>query len=451
MTDLGLRRNLGLAPVTFIAIGFMVGGGVFVFSPIVLDITGPALPLAYALAAVPVFVAMLPLAMLGAAIPCAGASYRYPSRLVSSGLAFTGVWVYALASFFGQIPLYALGCASYLKTLVPALPEVPVALAIVTALYLLNVLGVRLAAQIQGALVVVLVGALLLYTGGGVATFEASQLGGLLGCGAGGLALGTALLAFTYFGANGIIELGGEIVRPGWVIPRAFAIAFPVVALLYIGVALATVATSFAPELVDMDEPLVAVALLTTGRIGATVFVLCGAVVALLTTLNALFIVGTRSLLVIVEDGLLPAWLGRIHPRYRTPHVLLTVIWLLSVGGLLSGFSLETLASYAALGGLIIFGPLQIASLRLRSRLPRRYAASRFKLRGVAYWLCPIVGLVTVLFFSLVILVDMASLSRIAIFAGFVISGVAVYTLRSGQLRAQGRTARRSPADEGWG
>ena len=99
----------------------------FVFSGIVLDIAGPALPLAYGLAVLPVLVAMLPLAMLGSAIPATGGSYRYPSRMVSPGLAFVGVWVYALASFFGQIPLYALGCARYVHALLPWLPEVPVA------------------------------------------------------------------------------------------------------------------------------------------------------------------------------------------------------------------------------------------------------------------------------------------------------------------------------------
>ncbi|MBW2707586.1 MAG: hypothetical protein JRD84_14970 [Deltaproteobacteria bacterium] len=40
-----LKRVLKLPAVAFIAIGFTIGGGVFVFTGIVFKITGPALPL----------------------------------------------------------------------------------------------------------------------------------------------------------------------------------------------------------------------------------------------------------------------------------------------------------------------------------------------------------------------------------------------------------------------
>ena len=108
-----LRRVLGLPALTAIAVGFTIGGGVFVFTGIVYQIAGQGLPIAYALAVIPVFMSMMPLAMLGAALPTTGGNYRYPSRMVSPGLAFVGVWVYILASFIGQIPLYALACAKY--------------------------------------------------------------------------------------------------------------------------------------------------------------------------------------------------------------------------------------------------------------------------------------------------------------------------------------------------
>ena len=70
-----LKRVLKLPTVAFIAIGFMIGGGVFVFTGIVFKITGPAIPVAYGLAAIPVFISMMPLAMLGSAIPTTGANY----------------------------------------------------------------------------------------------------------------------------------------------------------------------------------------------------------------------------------------------------------------------------------------------------------------------------------------------------------------------------------------
>jgi APA family basic amino acid/polyamine antiporter len=433
-----LKRVLNLPTVVFIAVGFMIGGGVFVFTGIVFKITGPALPLAYALAVVPVFISMLPLAMLGAALPTTGANYRYPSRMVSPGLAFVGVWVYAWASFFGQIPLYALGCAGYVQSLLPSVSPTLLALGLITAFYVVNLLGVRLAAQLQGLLVMVLIAALLFYSGSGLAVLNPANLSSGLPDGLAGLALGTALLTFTYFGANGIIELGGEIVNPGKVIPRSFIIAFAIVLFIYIAVALATVGAVTPEFLKDTAEPLIQVCRRVTGPAGILFFTVGGAVLALLTTLNALFIIGTKSLLMVAQDRLLPAKLGLLHKRFGTPHVLLTIVWAFSMAGILSGFSLETLASYAALGGLIIFLPVMVASIRLPRLYPAQYEKSDFKLKGFWLWFCPGIGMLLMVFCGIIILFDLKSAWKIGWFAAFIASGIIYYQCRKRYLAGRG-------------
>ncbi len=433
-----LKRVLGLPAVVFIAIGFTIGGGVFVFTGIVYKISGRALPIAYTLAVIPVFLSMLPLAMLGAAIPSTGGNYKYPSRMVSPGLAFVGIWVYALASFFGQIPLYALGCARYAQFYFPALSPTLFAVVLVTAFYVVNLMGIRLAAQIQGGLVLILIFALIYYAVAGFVKIEPENFTNILEKGPSNLLLGTALLTFTYFGANGIIELGGEIINPGKVIPRAFFIAFPVIALIYIAVAIATVGAASPQVLSGAAEPLIRVSRITIGRPGTLFFMFCGANLALTTTLNALFMVGTKSLLMIVQDNILPAGIGRLNKRFNTPHVLLTLIWTLSILGIVSGFSLETLAAYAALGGLIIFFPIQIAALRFRGLYPERYRESAFKLKGALYWICPVVGIVMVIFFGLVILFDLKTPLKIGSFGLFILSGLIYYQLRKIHLRNRG-------------
>ncbi len=429
-----LKRVLKLPSVTFIAIGFMIGGGVFIFSGIVYRITGPALPLAYALAVIPVFISMMPLAMLGSAIPAAGANYRYPSRMVSPGLAFVGIWVYALASFFGQIPLYALGCARYIQSLVPALSPVPLAVGLVTFFYLINLLGVKLASRIQAILVLILIVALIYYSYCGISAINTANFSKVLQKGPSNLMLGAALLTFTYFGANGIIELGGEIVEPGKVIPQAFLIALPLVVLIYLAVAIATVGAVAPVVLQNVPEPLIRVARECIGKIGFLFFVLAGAVLALTTSLNALFIIGTKSLLMIARDRLIPVPLGKLNRRFGTPHVLLTMGWALSVLGIVAGISLETLASYAALGGILIFLPVMVAALRLPKLYPERYRQSGFKLRGFWLWFCPVVGMALMLFFAMIILADLKSFWKIACFAAFIASGVIYYQWRKHYL-----------------
>jgi cytosine/uracil/thiamine/allantoin permease len=92
-----------------------------------------------------------------------------------------------------------------------------------------------------------------------------------------------------------------------------------------------------------------------------------------------------------------------------------------------SGISLATLASYSALGALIIFLPLMIAAMRLPRLYPEEYRASEFRLKGVWLRLCPAVGIAMVAFFGLVILVELKSVFKIGGFLSFIASGTLYY------------------------
>ena len=114
------------------------------------------------------------------------------------------------------------------------------------------------------------------------------------------------------------------------------------------------------------------------------------------------------------------------------------LIWICSLIGIFAGLDLLTLASYAALGGLLIFFPIQVASLRLPRLYPDRYQASAFKLTGFLFWFCPIVGMGVVLFFSLAILSDLKTPSRMIAFVIFILSGIVYYWLRQRYLAKRG-------------
>ena len=222
-----LKRVLRLPEVAFIAIGFTIGGGVFVFTGITYKIVGQALPVAYALAVIPVFLSMLPVAMMGSAIPTTGANYRYPSRMVSPGLAFVGIWVYALASFVGQIPLYALGCARYAQILLPDISVPVVAIVIVTFIFFINLLGVKLAAQIQGIFVVTLISALIYYSVSGLQVIDPQNFASMFSQGLPNLFLGTALLTFTYGGGQtGSSNSVERLLTRAKLFPQPFSLRF---------------------------------------------------------------------------------------------------------------------------------------------------------------------------------------------------------------------------------
>ncbi len=287
-------------------------------------------------------------------------------------------------------------------------------------------------------MVIVLISALLFFSLSGIARFDSTHLTHFFQKGGGNLLVGVALLTFTYLGSNGIIELGGEIKNPGTTIPKAYFITFPVVTVVYLCVAIATVGAFPWQQTAAQEEPLIFLSKSFLSNAGIMFFIIGGAVLALTTTLNALFIVGTKSLLMIIDDRLLPSWLGKIHTTFGTPHILLTIIWVLSIAGILSGFPIETFASYSALGGIIIFLPILIAALRFPRLYPYKYHQAPFKLKGGWLYLCVIVGFALILFFCLVILVDLKTLFKIGLFILFVVSGVLYYALRKRYLKAQG-------------
>ena len=163
-----------------------------------------------------------------------------------------------------------------------------------------------------------------------------------------------------------------------------------------------------------------------------------GAVLALTTTLNGLFIMATKSVMAIAGDRLLPARLGRVNRRLGTAPLLYLVIWIVSVAGVLSNLSLETFASYAALGGMVVFIPVLIASLALPRRYPERYRASAFKLGRFFRVVCPVLGAALAVFLCLVILADLGSPLKIGLFLAFAVSGLVYYEARRRFLLRRG-------------
>ncbi|HET7217668.1 MAG TPA: amino acid permease, partial [Vicinamibacterales bacterium] len=76
-----------------------------------------------------------------------------------------------------------------------------------------------------------------------------------------------------------------------------------------------------------------------------------------------------RIFLSMAKDGLLPAWAGRLHPRFRTPHVstLVTGVLVALAAGLTP---IGTLGSLVSIGTLMAFVIVSLGIIVLRRRRP---------------------------------------------------------------------------------
>ncbi|MCK4540755.1 MAG: amino acid permease [Spirochaetales bacterium] len=426
-----LKRSIGLLPLVGIEIGQSIGAGIFALAGLALVYTGPSLFLAFIAASVPVVISLAVLAMLGSAHPTTGGTYVYGSRYFSRSASFLGVWGYILGALLGMFPLYAHTGARFLQAVFPSLPLIPTAFILLVVFYVTNLFGVKLAMGVQAVLVAVMMTAIFVFLGIGSVTIDTSNFLPLFPNHLSGFLVATALLTFTLLGANSAVELGDEIIDPGKNIPRSFLISLPIVIILYVFIALVMSGNISYRDVSDSSLSVLAARFLEGFPL--YFFILGGGFIAIVTTLNATYLWGTKSLIIIAEDGFFPKGIAAVNRRFGTPHWLLTLVFAISACSLfLSGSRIEIFAIFASIGGILIFLPVMGAALRFRKVAPEKYDNAYFKLKGIWYWVAPITGIVLSTVIILILLVDLFSQhfgwAYLLFFLFWMVCGV-VYTL----------------------
>ena len=102
-----------------------------------------------------------------------------------------------------------------------------------------------------------------------------------------------------------------------------------------------------------------------------------------------MYSIASRTLFALAENGELPRFLARVHPRYRTPANAIVFSTLVALALALSG-SFATLAAANAVARLVIYTGTCAATLRLRDK---RFSA----VAGPATFTTPMGSLVPVL------------------------------------------------------
>ncbi|MDV6234841.1 APC family permease [Leptospira ellisii] len=423
--------QISLFGLTCMAIGLTIGGGVFVLSGIVGTSTGRYLPFLYALAAIPMFLAIVPVAALGAVLPANGGNYFYPSRLLSPWIAFTAIWFFIVTACLGQMPLFCFATADLLVSFT-GFSKTTSAFGILTFFYLLNLAGLRSVVRFQTLMVVLLVGGLAFYALSASFVFPPSLPNVEEFPGWKKILYGVSLLTFTYFGSNAIVELGTDTDNPGRNLFRAFIVSFPVVAILYAGVAFASTGyLSSGSAVLPKNIVFESAGRVFSAEIYSIFMILCPGL-ALATSINGLFLILTASVEFVIEDGIFPKFLNRNFGFFRSKPILSTAFYAVSALALFGDWNLETLASYSTLGWLLLFLPLLFVFIRLERRVPRdfdpRFPLPRRFLRFAAY-----AGIVFILGFAFFLLADLFEQGRIVLLPFFLVSGAVYFLLKKGR------------------
>jgi amino acid transporter len=176
----------------------------------------------------------------------------------------------------------------------------------------------------------------------------------------------TILLFYAFTGAECALNTSGEIKNPARTVPLGLLYGLLGILLLYVG--LQTVAQGvLGPELANNTKaPLVAVATEVFGEWGGKMLI-AGAIISIYSALSGDLLRGPRVIFASSLDGNLPKFLGKVHPKYKTPYFAIIFFAIVVAVFAVSG-SFKYLAIVATGSLLLIDLTVSLAVLRFRRR-----------------------------------------------------------------------------------
>jgi amino acid transporter len=346
--DKGLVREVGPWALAANILSMVVGASIFVVPAALAAAIGPYAPIAFLACAIGVGSVAICFAVGGSRMPTSGGIYGYIAATFGP---LTG---YVAGTLFWAANLLACGgIAAALADVVASVVSAPLASAVHAAtilgaiggIALVNVGGVAHGARLVSAATALKLLPLLLFVVVGAffvkgANFAQPALPGIAGVGR-AMILGV----FAFMGMETSLCASGEVLRPNWTIPRALGIAMLATTVLYMGIQ--TVAQGMlGPPLAASTVPL-ADAMAPISPVLKFIMV-AGAGMSMFGYLGSDILGSPRLLFAIARDGMLPRWLGRLHPRTRVPHIAIAVYATLAIILALTG----TFAELAVLSAL---------------------------------------------------------------------------------------------------
>jgi APA family basic amino acid/polyamine antiporter len=365
--DQALRRALGAGDLIMLAIGAVIGAGIFgsIGSAAAGQIgpngevirvgAGPALVISFLLLGACCGLAGLCYAEMAAMIPQAGSAYTYSYATLGELVAWIIGWDLILEYAVGNVAV-AISWADYLKSLLsgwvtlpawlttgyrtallsgdpavhgllqtaphvaglPILINVP-AFAIVMLITWLLLLGVRESARANNILVAVKLGVLAIFVVAGLGHINAANYTPFAPNGFRGIHQGAAIVFFAYIGFDAISTAAEETTNPQRNLPIGILGGLVICTVIYIMIG--AVLTGMVPstELGKAADPL-AYALAATGLQSIARVVALGAVFSMAAVLLVFQYGQPRIFFAMARDGLLPQWAARVDRKHQVPY-----------------------------------------------------------------------------------------------------------------------------------
>ncbi|NUS37937.1 MAG: amino acid permease [Lysobacter sp.] len=470
-----LHRQLGPVQLTLLGVGAVIGTGIFVLTAEAAQKSGPAMMVAFVIAAVVCGLAALAYAELASMVPVSGSAYTYTYGVMGEVIAWIVGWALVLEYAIGATAV-CVGWSGYVNGLLnsgifglvtPGTLSLPeslqtgyfsgggfnlLAFLIGIAVTWLLVIGTSKSAKVNAVLVAIKIIALTAFIALALPAVKSAHLHPFLPTGWGsptggmGVLGAAASIFFAYVGFDAVSTAAEETKNPNRNIPIGLIGALGICTVFYLlvgygaagsvgaqplfgpnGVALdpgtpemtaACLLPANADALVCSREPLAhVIRMLGFAQIGNLIAL--AAVVALPSVILMMMFGQTRIFFTMSRDGLLPEALSRIHSRFHTPHVV-TILTGIVVAICAALFPVGKLADTSNAGTLLAFAMVSIGVLMLRRVQPDRPRPFR---TPMAWVVCPLAVLGCALLF-----VNLSWIAK-SVFVGWAAIGLVFYVL----------------------
>jgi APA family basic amino acid/polyamine antiporter len=380
-----LRRAIGALDLTAFGIGAIIGTGIFVIIGEAIGDSGPAIVLSFVLAGVTCVFSALSYAELASTIPVSGSAYTYSYATMGELIAWIIGWDLIL-EYGVAVAAVAVGWGGYFKELLDSLfgislpdsialppgeggnvnlPAVFVVL-LVTALL---IAGIRQSARTNTVMVFVKFAVLLLFIALGVTAFSSDNLHPFTPNGLSGVTDGAALIFFAYIGFDAVTTGSEESERPQRDLPIAVIGSLLIATVLYIAVSLVAAGALPFDQLKGDESPLATVLDKGAGLSWGADLISFGALVSITSVVLTLLYGQIRIMYSMSRDGLVPAKLGEVSERTRTP-IFVTALFGLLISVIAALVPLAEIAKLVNIGTLFAFVLVNVGVIVLRRTKP---------------------------------------------------------------------------------
>lgn len=357
-----LKKELGLLNVYAIATGATLSAGFFLLPGIAVIGAGPAIVLAYVLAAVPLIPAMFSVMELGTAMPRAGGAYYFLDRSMGplvGTIGGLGTWlVLMLKTAFALVAMGA-----YVNLVFPQLDPMTLALLFTFLFGMVNVFGAKGAGLFQVILVIGLLSILGCFIGGGLPQVKMTRFDHFLASGWDSIFATAGMVYISYVGITKVASVSEEIKDPEKNLPKGICLALLTAIVIYVLGTFIMVGVVGVEGLRGNYTPVATTADVLLGSWGVWL-ITAAAICAFSSVVNAGILSASRYPLAMSRDHLLPLFFRKLNRR-NLP-VSGVVVSVVLIGGGLVFFDPAKIAKLASAFQLLVFAILCFAVIVMR-------------------------------------------------------------------------------------